>query len=59
MEKSMEKKTKEELWAEWVTTQNIGRFQELLKAETDEGKLKILTILLADEFDKFKKSPAP
>jgi hypothetical protein len=55
----MEKKTKEELWAEWVATQNIGRFQDLLKHETDEGRYRILEVLLADEFEKFKKSPLP
>lgn len=55
----MEKKTKDGLGAEWVATQNIGRFQEFLKAETDEGRYEILTVLLADEFEKLKKSQGP
>jgi hypothetical protein len=50
---------KDELWADWVATQNIVRFQELLKRETDDGRYKILALLLANEFEKFKKSPDP
>ena len=51
--------TKDELSADWVATQNIVRFQELLKRETDDGRYKILALLLANEFEKFKKSPGP
>ena len=57
MERIMGNKTKEELWAGWVTAQNIVRFQEILKGETDEGRYRILAHLLADAFDKSKKTP--
>ena len=40
--------TKEELWADWVATQNINRFQDLLKDETEEDRYRILEMLLAD-----------
>ncbi len=33
----------------WIITQNIARFQELLKAETDEAKRAKLQELLAQE----------
>ena len=37
--------------------QNIVRFQERLNAATEDGKYKILTQLLAEEFRKFTKDP--
>ena len=57
MEAVMMEMTREERRADWVVTQNIARFQERLNAETDEGKYKILALLLADEFRKFEKMP--
>jgi hypothetical protein len=42
------------MWSDWVATQNIARFQQLLESETNEGGYKILAILLSDEFRKFK-----
>lgn len=54
----MQLKTTEELLADWIVTQNIVRFQELLKLETDEGRYRILATLLAGEFHKVRKSPA-
>lgn len=35
-----------EFYAKWVAAQNIGRFQELLNAETEDGKYKILAQVL-------------
>jgi len=55
----MAKKTQEQLWDDWVAIENIVRFQELLKAETDRGEYSLLTQLLAHEFEKLKKSPGP
>jgi hypothetical protein len=35
-----------ELHAQWVAAQDISRFQELLNAEAEDGKYKILAQLL-------------
>jgi hypothetical protein len=42
-----------ELHTEWVVAQNIGCFQELIDAETEEGKYRILHLLLS----RLKKTP--
>jgi hypothetical protein len=55
METIMKKMTQEELRADWIATKNIAGFQELLKIETDDGRYRILSQLLADEIAKFKK----
>lgn len=55
----MEKKNKQELWDEWIAVENIARFQELMKAETNEAKYNLLALLLAHEFEKLKNSPGP
>jgi hypothetical protein len=52
-------KTEEQVMADWVTTQNIVRFQEMLKDETDEGRYKVLEVLLQDQFRKFDRTPSP
>jgi hypothetical protein len=41
-----------ELHAKWATALDIGRFQELLNAETEDGKYKILAQLLSYEFEQ-------
>ena len=51
----MEKMTQERMHADWTATKNIVRFQELLNGETDEGRYRILSQLLSDEFETFKK----
>jgi hypothetical protein len=53
----MPDKTKEQRWADWVATQDIGHFQEKLNAETEDGKYKILAQLLSRELGKLKKAP--
>jgi hypothetical protein len=58
VETIMMKMPQEKLQADWVATQNIARFQELLRTETDKGRCKILERLLADEFVKFKEAPS-
>jgi hypothetical protein len=57
MEMGMADKTAAELHADWIVAQNIARFQEKFNAETDDGRFKILALLLADEFSKFEKAP--
>ena len=53
----MPDKTKEQQWADWVATQDIGHFQEKLNAETEDGKYKILAQLLSRELGKLKRAP--
>lgn len=36
----------------WVVTENISRFQEQLKAETDESQRKLLETLLTKEQER-------
>lgn len=36
----------------WIVTENIARFQEQLKAETDESQRKLLETLLLKEQDR-------
>ena len=59
----MTKTTQEQMQADWAATKNIAGFQELLKNETDDGRYSILSQLLSDECQKFKKpqaaAPAP
>lgn len=55
----MTNKTEEEVMADWITTQNIARFQDMLKDETDEGRHRILEGLLKDQFRKFDRAPSP
>ena len=40
---------------DWIAAQNFIRFQALLDLKTDDRKCKILSQLLAEEFDKFEK----
>jgi len=54
----MTKPTQEQMQADWIATKNIVGFQELLSGETDEGRYRILSQLLSDEFEKFKKPQA-
>lgn len=54
----MAKMTQEQMQADWTATKNIVGFQELLNGETDDGRYRILSQLLSDEFGKFKKPPA-
>lgn len=55
----MTKKTQEQMQADWTATKNIAGFQGLLNGETDDGRYKILSQLLSDEFGKFEKPEAP
>lgn len=48
-----------ELRARWVAAQDIGRFQELLNAETDDGKYRILAQLLSYEMEQLQKRGVP
>lgn len=45
--------------ARWVAAQDIGRFQELLNAETDDGKYRILAQLLSHEMEQLQKRGVP
>jgi hypothetical protein len=45
-----------ELYAKWMAAENIGRFRELLDAETEDGKFKILAQLLSYELEQLKKA---
>jgi len=51
----MTNKTTDQVWADWVVTQDIGHFQELLNAETEDGQYKILAHLLAHEMEQLKQ----
>jgi hypothetical protein len=57
METSMAQNTKEQLWADWMATQDIGRFSEILNAQTEDSKYKILAQLLSNKLEKLKKAP--
>ena len=50
----MTEKTKDQLWADWVATQDMDRLQERLNAETEDGKFKILAQLLSRELENIK-----
>jgi hypothetical protein len=54
----MAKMTQEQMQADWTATRNIVGFQELLNGETDDGRYRILSQLLSEEFGKFKKPQA-
>jgi len=47
-----------ELLAKWVAAENAVRFRELLNAETEEGKYKILAQLLSYEIEQLKERRA-
>jgi hypothetical protein len=53
----MTEKSKEQIWADRVATQDSGHFRERLNAETEDGKYKILAQLLSSELGKLKKAP--
>ncbi len=55
----VENKAEEQAMADWVTTQNIARFQDMLKRETDQGRHRVLEGLLRDQFRKFGSPPSP
>jgi hypothetical protein len=54
----MMKETASQLHAKWVAAQNIGRFPQLLDAETEDGKYKILAQLLSHELEQLKNHRA-
>jgi hypothetical protein len=58
LEAIMAKPTQEQIQAHWIATKNIAEFQELLNGERDEGRYRILSQLLSDEFEKFKNPQA-
>ena len=49
--------TKEQLWADWVATQDVGHFQERLNEETEDGRYLILAQLLSRRLEKLKRGP--
>ena len=49
--------TLEELPVDWIATGSAATFQATLNSETDEFRYKILTALLAKEFEDFKGYP--
>lgn len=51
----MTEKTKEQLWADWVATQDSNDFQEKLSAETEDGRYRILAQLLSTDLEKIKQ----
>ena len=51
-------KTLEQLQSDAMAVRNILQFQEKLNSETDEGKYKILSMLLADECRELNKERA-
>ena len=53
----MTQKTKEQVWADWVATQDMDNFQERLNAETEDGKYEILAQLLSRRLEQLKKAP--
>jgi hypothetical protein len=54
----MDKATSEsERHAKWVAAQDIGQFQRLLNAETEDGKHRILAQLLSHELEQLKSMP--
>lgn len=54
----MTKMTLKEQQVDWIATKNTARFQELLNDETDDGRYRILSQLLAEEFGKIKMHSA-
>jgi hypothetical protein len=57
VESIMVKVPQQESWRDWLDTQNMVRFLDMLNAETEDGKYEILTQLLANEFETPKKAP--
>jgi hypothetical protein len=55
MESIMMKMPRQELRPDRSDTQNTIRFLDILNAETEAGKYKILAQLLTNEFEPFKK----
>ena len=53
----MVKVPQQESWRDWLDTQNMVRFLDMLNAETEDGRYEILTQLLANEFETPKKAP--
>jgi hypothetical protein len=53
----MAEKSLEELPADWIATGGTAVIQATLNSETDEFRYKILTALLAKEFENFKGYP--
>jgi len=56
VESIMMKMPQQELRPDCLDTQNTVRFLDILNAETEDGKFKILTQLLANEFETFRKA---
>jgi hypothetical protein len=51
----MPEKTREQVWATWISKQTDDHFQEMLSAQTEDAKYKILAQLLSDEPEKTKR----
>ena len=53
----MPEKTKEQLWAGWLAKESAGNYQEMLNAQTEDGKYQILAQLLSQEPGRLRKAP--
>ena len=53
----MTEKTKEQIWANWISKQTDDHFQEMLNAQTEDAKYQLLAQLLSGRLEKLKKTP--
>ena len=51
----MPEKTKEQVWATWISKQTDDHFQEMLDAQTEDRKYQVLAQLLSGRLEKLKK----
>jgi hypothetical protein len=51
----MMEKTREHIWATWISKQTDDHFQEMLNAQTEDGKYQVLAQLLSKRLEKLKK----
>ena len=51
----MIEKTKEQIWTDWVAMQGGDHFQDMLNAQTEDGKYQTLARLLSKELGQLKK----
>jgi hypothetical protein len=53
----MPEKTKEQIRAGWLAKQSAGNCQEMLNAQTEDGKYQTLGELLSKERGQLRKAP--
>ena len=51
----MIEKTREHIWATWISKQTDDHFQEMLNAQTEDRKYQVLAQLLSGRLEKLKK----